>query len=261
VPRPIRKDDAIFAALAEPTRRALMDALFEKDGRTLLDLESVIPGLSRFGVMMHLRVLENAGLLTTKRAGRFKHHYLNAAPLALIYDRWVHKYLQSTASALISLKRQLEEEQLVPTSARHVTKIAIRSTPERVWQAITDPEFSKQYYYGAANRSDWTVGSRWTSEGPAGELYLEGQVLEAEPPKRLAHTFHVVHEPGAAADPPSRVTWEIVEERPGICVVTVTHDGFGSEDSPSFGYATGWPWILSGMKTLLETGSPLQRAV
>lgn len=251
------KDDAIFAALAEPTRRALLDALFRADGRTLTDLESVIPGLSRFGVMMHLRVLEKAGLLTTRKAGRFKHHYLNAAPLARIYDRWVHKYLQPTASALSSLKHRLEEEQMTSAPARHVTKIAIRTTPEKVWQAITDPEFSKHYYYGAANRSKWSTGARWTSEGPAGELYLEGKVLESDPPKRLVHTFHVVHQAGAAADPPSRVTWEIAEDPAGICVVTVTHDGFASENSPSFGYATGWPWILSGMKTLLETGTPL----
>jgi uncharacterized protein YndB with AHSA1/START domain len=238
-----------------------MDALFEADGRTLLDLEALAPDLSRFGVMMHLRVLENAGLVTTKKSGRFKYHYLNAAPLALIYDRWVHKYLQPTVGALSSLKRRLEEEQLASAPVRHVTTLAIRTTPERAWQAITDPEFSRQYYYGAANRSAWTVGARWTSEGPEGELYLEGEVLEVNPPKRLVHSFHVVHEARAAADPPSRVTWEIVEERPGICVVTVTHDGFGSHDSPSFGYATGWPWILSGMKTLLETGTPLQRAV
>ncbi len=250
-------DEAIFRALADPTRRLILDSLFKRDGRTLGELQAEIRSLSRFGVMTHVRVLERAGLLTTRKSGRFKYHYLNAATIGLVYDRWVHKYLQPVVGALSTVKRRLEEETLHSSRASHVNTVFVRTTADRLWHAITDPEFTIQYWYGAANRSEWKSGSRWTSEGPEGELYLEGQILESDPPRKLVHSFHVVHEPKAAADAPSTVTWEISAQENGICRLTVTHDGFTSVDSPSFLYSNGWPWILSGLKTVLETGHPM----
>ncbi len=98
----------MFKALADPTRRLLLDRLFERDGRTLTELESELE-MTRFGVMKHLRVLEEAGLVTTRRAGREKHHYLNPVPIRLIHDRWIDKYTERFASALADLKTQLEE--------------------------------------------------------------------------------------------------------------------------------------------------------
>ena len=105
----MRDDDQIFKALADPTRRHLLDRLFERDGRTLTELESKLK-MTRFGVMKHLRVLEEAGLVVTRRQGREKHHFLNALPIRLIHDRWIDKYAERRVSALADLKSKLEEE-------------------------------------------------------------------------------------------------------------------------------------------------------
>jgi DNA-binding transcriptional ArsR family regulator len=102
-------DDMVFKALADPTRRFLLDRLFERDGRTLNDLESQVE-MSRFGVMKHLKVLEEAGLVVTQKSGREKLHYLNAVPIRLIHDRWIDKYTERQVTALIDLKTQLERE-------------------------------------------------------------------------------------------------------------------------------------------------------
>ena len=102
-------DDRVFRALADPSRRLLLDRLFERDGRALGELELELPEMTRFGVMKHLRVLEEAGLVTTRRAGRSKHHYLNPVPIRLIHDRWIDKYREPRVSALAELKTRLEE--------------------------------------------------------------------------------------------------------------------------------------------------------
>lgn len=103
-------DDHVFKALADPTRRLLLDRLFERDGRTLTDLESDME-MTRFGVMKHLRVLEEAGLVVTRRSGREKLHFLNPVPIRLIHDRWIDKYTEGPASLLASLKNALEEDE------------------------------------------------------------------------------------------------------------------------------------------------------
>jgi DNA-binding transcriptional ArsR family regulator len=103
----VTDDDRVFKALADPTRRLLLDRLFERDGRTLTELESELE-MSRFGVMKHLRVLEDAGVVLTRREGRAKHHFLNPVPIRLIHDRWIDKYTERRASALANLKHELE---------------------------------------------------------------------------------------------------------------------------------------------------------
>ena len=100
-------DDRIFKALADPTRRFLLDRLFKRDGRTLTELESEL-AMTRFGVMKHLRVLEEAGLVVTRRSGREKLHFLNPVPIRQVHDRWIHKYAEPFASALADLKKELE---------------------------------------------------------------------------------------------------------------------------------------------------------
>ncbi len=100
--------DEVFKALADPTRRALLDALFAEDGQTLTSLEQRLP-MSRFGVMKHLKVLEEAGLVVTRRQGREKLHYLNPVPIQLVHDRWVSKFAQPWTAALVELKQQLED--------------------------------------------------------------------------------------------------------------------------------------------------------
>jgi DNA-binding transcriptional ArsR family regulator len=102
-------DDRVFRALADPTRRFLLDLLFQRDGRTLTEMESELE-MTRFGVMKHLRVLEDAGLVVTRRSGREKLHFLNVVPIRLIHDRWIDKFTERRVSALTDLKRQLEEE-------------------------------------------------------------------------------------------------------------------------------------------------------
>src|SRR5712691_10782137 len=129
-------DDPVFRALAGPTRRHLLDRLFERDGRTLTELESELE-MTRFGVMKHLRVLEDAGLVVTRKAGREKLHFLNPVPIRLIHDRWIDKYTERHVSALANLKSELENEAwrspkkpqpLARTGRRNRWKRSTRST-------------------------------------------------------------------------------------------------------------------------------------
>src|SRR5436853_2514998 len=131
-------DDRVFKALADPTRRFLLDRLFARDGRTLSELESALE-MTRFGVMKHLRLLEAAGLVVTRKAGREKLHYLNPVPIQLIHDRWVSKYTRPRAAALAALKQELEGGQTM-AAPKQVYQVYIRATPEQVWDAITRPE-------------------------------------------------------------------------------------------------------------------------
>jgi DNA-binding transcriptional ArsR family regulator len=119
--------DAVFKALADPTRRSLLDELFEQDGQTLSALEQGLP-MSRFGVMKHLRVLEEAGLVATRRNGREKLHFLNPVPIRLVHDRWVSKYAEPLAATLSGIKRELEEED----DGRQVRGRRRRGNPEGV---------------------------------------------------------------------------------------------------------------------------------
>src|ERR1700681_3298078 len=135
--------DAVFKALADTTRRSLLDELFKLDGQTLSALEQRLP-MTRFGVMKHLKVLEEAGLVTTKKRGREKLHFLNSVPIRLVHDRWVSKYAEPWAAGLSDLKQRME------SSMEKVFEIYIRTTPERLWEAITDPDIRAQYNFGAA---------------------------------------------------------------------------------------------------------------
>ncbi len=105
----MQDDDPVFKALADPTRRLLLDRLFERDGRTLIELEAEVPDLTRFGVMRHLAVLEDAGLVVTRKQGRYKQHYLNPVPVAMIAERWMGKYRERHAAALLDLRQRMEE--------------------------------------------------------------------------------------------------------------------------------------------------------
>jgi uncharacterized protein YndB with AHSA1/START domain len=242
-------DEEIFRALADPSRRALLDALRERDGQALSELEQSLPGMTRFGVMKHLRVLADASLITTRRDGRRKLHYLNAVPIRLIYDRWVSKYTEPWAAALTGLKRTLEEPM------EKVYEIYIKTTPERLWQAITDPEQRAKYNFGTRQTSDWTPGSRYEAGHPAAPGLLgEGENLEVDPPRRLVQTMRALWSDEAKAEGFSRVTWEI-EPVGDSCRLLVIHDQL-REGALEELYG-GWPMILSGLKTWLETGELL----
>ena len=243
--------DEVFKALADPTRRALLDELFEHDGQTLTALEQRLP-MTRFGVMKHLKVLEEAGLVVTRRQGREKLHFLNPVPIRLIHDRWVSKYAEPWAAGLSELKTDLEKEGAV---MEKVYEIYIRTTPERLWEAITDPEQRAKYNFGMGVQSDWTPGSTYvsTAELAPGPL-AEGINVEVDPPRRLVQTFTALWGEDVKAEGESRVTWEI-EQIEDSCRLTVVHDQLreGANDQ-LFG---GWPMILSGLKTWLESGDVL----
>jgi len=243
--------DMVFRALADPTRRSLLDELFKADGQTLSALERRLP-MTRFGVMKHLKVLEQAGLVTTKRRGREKLHYLNPVPIRLVHDRWVSKYAEPWAAGLSRLKHDIEENDM-----EKVFEIYIKTTPERLWEAIVDDEQRRKYNFGVGVESDWTTGSGYTAAS-ASTLIAEGENLNVEPPRRLVQSFNARWGDGADGDVnsegTSRVTWDI-EPVGDSCRLTVTHDQL--REGANEELYGGWPMILSGLKTLLETGELL----
>src|SRR5687767_4738818 len=137
----LRGMDAVFKALADPTRRSLLDELFQEDGQTLSALEERLP-MTRFGVMKHLKVLEEAGLVVARKRGREKLHFLNAVPIRLVHDRWVSKFAEPWAATLSELKTSIEE-----ATMEKVFEIYIKTTPERLWQALTDSEMRAKYSF------------------------------------------------------------------------------------------------------------------
>jgi uncharacterized protein YndB with AHSA1/START domain len=241
--------DDVFRALADPTRRNLLDELFREDGQSLTALEERLP-MTRFGVMKHLKVLEEAHLVTTKKRGREKLHFLNPVPIRLIHDRWVSKYAEPWAATLTGLKRDLEEDGM-----EKVFEIYIKTTPERLWEAITNQELRQRYSFGVGVHSDWAQGSAYQSvHQQAGIAIAEGENLEVDPPNRLVQSFTALWSDDVKSEGTSRVTWDI-EQVEDSCRLTVTHDQLreGANDE-LYG---GWPMILSGLKTLLETGEDL----
>ena len=241
-------DDDVFRALADPTRRRLLDALFVEDGQTLIALTGR-GSMSRFGVMKHLKQLEAAGLIVTRRRGREKLHFLNAVPIRVVHDRWVSKYAEPWAAGLSDLKTRLE------SPMEKVFEIYIKASPERVWDAITDPAVRAKYNFGAGIRSDWRPGAPLSFGSPnANGLLGEGEVLEVDPPRRLVHTMVALWGDDVKEEGFSRITWQI-EQVGDSCHVTVTHDQM--REGANEQLYGGWPMILSGLKTWLETGALL----
>src|SRR5258708_14434460 len=160
----------VFKALADPTRRKLLDKLFEEDGLTLSALEKRVP-MRRCSVMKHLKLLEEAGLIVTRRQGREKLHFLNAVPIRLIHDRWVNKFTAPWVAALSDLKHSLEDRTM-----KKVFEIYIKTTPVRLWKAITDTEMRRKYNFGVVVTSDWTPSSRYEGLG-GGKPILEVEML------------------------------------------------------------------------------------
>ncbi len=240
--------DVVFRALADPTRRSLLDELFRKDGQTLSALEERF-SMTRFGVMKHLKQLEEAGMVVTRRRGREKLHYLNPVPIRLVHDRWVSKYAEPWVAALSGLKDRLEHPM------EKVFEIYIRTTPERLWEAITDAEIRSKYNFGSRVTSDWTPGSRFEMNHPAADGPLgEGENLEVDPPRRLVQNMVALWSDDVKSEGTSRVTWEI-EQIDDSCRLTVTHDQL--REGANEELYGGWPMILSGLKTWLETGDLL----
>jgi uncharacterized protein YndB with AHSA1/START domain/DNA-binding transcriptional ArsR family regulator len=251
--------ESVFRALADVNRRKLLDRLYERDGQTLTELVDCLPAMTRFGVMKHLRLLEEAGLLITRRDGRQKLHYLNAVPIRLIHDRWIGKYRKARAAALAELKIDLEEESMrsVDTRPAQVYAVFIKAPQAKVWEAITKPEFTHRYLYGGEPNTTWKPGSRllWTEHGSGHEL-VDGEVIEFDKPNRLVFSWIVKYDPELTAEGASRVTYEL-SEKDGLTKVTIVHDDFPQGSKVYDNVAGGWPYVLSGLKTLVETGAPM----
>jgi uncharacterized protein YndB with AHSA1/START domain len=241
--------DDVFRALADPTRRALLDELFRQDGQTLSALEQRLP-MTRFGVMKHLKVLEEAGLVVAQRRGREKLHFLNAVPIRLVHDRWVSKYAEPWAAGLSELKTRLE------ATMEKLFEIYVKTTPERLWEALVTSDLRERYTFGVGIESDWTPGSRYAARhAGAGVEISEGENLEVDPPRRLVQSFQALWSDEVKAAGTSRVTYEIEPVGEDSCRLLVTHDQLPEDANPEL-YG-GWPMILSGLKTLLETGETL----
>jgi uncharacterized protein YndB with AHSA1/START domain/DNA-binding transcriptional ArsR family regulator len=257
-------DDEVFRALGDTSRRTLLDRLFERDGQTLGDLGEALPEMTRFGVMKHLRVLEEANLVTSRKVGRERHHYLNPIPIRQIHDRWLDRYAVRAADLLTDLKTILEIDPMTlpdtaatgaETAPRHVFATYIRATPEAIWQALTESDFTTRYWYGGTVHSDWNPGSPWELRTSGGQVGITGEILESDAPKRLAVTYNQAWAGGG--EPPSRVTFEIEAAGPGIQKLTVVHETDPGTTTRIAEVAAGWPFIIAGLKTLLETGEPL----
>jgi uncharacterized protein YndB with AHSA1/START domain len=252
--------DEVFKALADPTRRALLDELFREDGQPLRALEGRFT-MSRYGVMKHLRLLEEAGLVVTRKRGRETLHFLNPVPIRLVHDRWVSKYAEPVVAALSSLKSDLEK------TMEKIYEIYIRTTPERLWQALTSADDRPHFQFGntvsidgangrhPAGPEDWTVGARLEMSNPkAGFVLGSGEVLESDPPHRLVTTMEAAWDDDVKAEGTSRITYEI-EAVVDSCHLTLTHDQL--REGANEQLYGGWPMILSGLKTWLETGADL----
>jgi DNA-binding transcriptional ArsR family regulator/uncharacterized protein YndB with AHSA1/START domain len=233
--------DDIFKALGDPTRRMILDLLRQRDGRTVTEIEEQID-MTRFGVMKHLGVLEDVGLLTARREGRFKYLHLNVVPLQQVMDRWIDPMLRPWARRLNDLKQTLEGETAMnaataPAPVVYQTETYIRTTPERLWQALTDPKDTANYYFSY----------QW----PDGKEMLSGEILEVDPPRKLVTTF--IPHFGGPAPQPTRVTY-VLEPMGDLVRLVLTHEGLTEAD---VGIRSGWVKIFNQLKTWLETGKPL----
>jgi uncharacterized protein YndB with AHSA1/START domain len=246
----------VFRALADPGRRVLLDRLFERDGQTLGELCAHLPEMTRFGVMKHLAVLEGANLVTTVKVGREKRHYLNPVPIRLVHDRWTGKFAEPIVAAMSTLKHHLERP-MDPID--HVYATFIKAPPERVWRAITDGDDTVRYYYGTRVASDWAAGSPITYTYPDGTVAADGQVLSIEPGRSVTMAFQPRWSPEIEAEGPVRMTWAVEAAEHGTSKLTVTSALVpGSRADGEF--RDGNAYIVSGMKTFLETGAPLAPA-
>ena len=255
--------DEVFKALADPSRRLLLDRLNATGGQSLRDLCAGLD-MARQSVSKHLAVLEAANLVTTVWRGREKLHYLNAAPIAEISDRWINRYHRRRVSALAGLKRSLEDPWMAKPEFVYVTYV--RTTPERLWEALTDPAFTRRYW-GCSFETDWKEGSSYRLEQKGVRIAdAEQLVLIADPPRRLSYTWHTFTPELAAAfgwsdeflakvaaEGRSTVTFDI--EPDGEMVrLSVVHEGFEEGSVVLESVSGGWPRVLANLKTFLETG-------
>jgi len=248
--------DEVFKAIGDPHRRLLLDKLYEQDGQTLGELCAYLPEMTRYGVMNHLRILEEAELINTLKQGRSKYHYLNPVPIKLIHDRWISRYAEPRVGAIAGIKARLETGEQEMDKPVHIYKSYISATVEEVWDAIINPDKTVQYFYGTLVDSDWEVGSSMNYYYPDGRQASEGQILSIDAPKRMEITFHALWDEELKAEGPAREVWALVEVNGMVELSVELYDV--SEDSKTLeDFSQGFPYIISGLKSLVETGKGL----
>lgn len=247
--------DGVFKAINDPSRRLLLDVLFEEDGQSLGALCEHLGEMTRFGVMSHLGVLEDAGLITTRKVGRSKLHFLNPVPIREIHDRWISKFAEPTVSAIAGIKRRLEGD-VQMSQPVHVYQAYIGAPVDAVWNALVDGDITVQYFYGTKVESGWEVGDAIRYLADDGSVVADGEVLAIDAPHKLEMMFHARWDPDLEAEGPVREVW-IVEEAGPMTRLAVELYDIGVETKTYTDFTNGFPFIISGLKTLLETGKPM----
>jgi uncharacterized protein YndB with AHSA1/START domain len=277
----------VFKALADESRRQILDIVKGDEGISVNGVAEHFE-FSRFAVMKHLRILEEANLLRIEKDGRFRKIHINAIPIQMIYDRWLSQYSRHWASGLTRLKYELESKAAASTSVyaaaslpkgfqrkplgvtkenvmekeiKQVYVMYIRASIEKLWDALVKAELTPEWFAGMAVKFEPKVGAALTYEakGPDGNemALVKGKVLELEPKKKLAYTFSLQVDEKVRADKESRVKYELEPSGDSI-KLTVTHDQFETETPSYHGTSAGWPMHLSTLKTWVETGKALE---
>ncbi len=245
--------DSIFKALADPTRRMLLDSLRARPGQSLQDLEGQLD-MTRFGVMKHLGVLEEAKLVISHKKGRFKYHYLNALPLQETIDRWVEPLLQQPAArAVTHLKSQLEGTTEM-TKPDFMMQTYINCTQDALWDALTDPDAAVQYNFVAS--SCVREGNALVYRTPDNNLMLICTETKLTPKTRIESTFEP-HWAGPEVELETSHFVYLIEPQGDNCMLTVEHYDVPAGQE---GVADGWHRTLAGLKTYLETGRAVKFA-
>jgi uncharacterized protein YndB with AHSA1/START domain/DNA-binding transcriptional ArsR family regulator len=267
--------DAVFKALADPTRRLLLDRLRAENGQTLGELCARL-GMTRQSATQHLDLLVRANLVTVLRRGRERLHYLNPVPIHEIQERWISGFEQPWLRALSTIRNQAEEYAMISTDATPAATVGatpaassaavpayvyvtyIRATAEQVWAALTNADLSAQYW-GQAAVSDFETGSDWQLRSPedASAVKVVGKVVKSDRPTKLVLTFEDAPDSQPPRDP-SVVTF-LVEPHEDIVRLTVTHENLANVEQFG-GISRGWPGVLANLKSLLETGAVLPQA-
>ena len=258
----------VFRALADPTRRAILDALFAADGQSVGALCALFPEMTRFGVRKHLRVLEEANLVAAVKSGRARLHYLNPVPLAQIAHRWTSKYAAPFAAALVDLDDRLthpatgKSREAVMNRAEHVYQIYIAAPPDQVWTAITDSEWTRRYFHRTAFVEPPVAGRPYRKVLPDGRPASEGMIEELTPPAdgrpgRFVHTWHILYDEAMSAEPAGRVEWLVETAGEGLTRVRLVHSGLEQSPLTWENVKDGWVWVLDALKTVIETGRSL----
>jgi len=242
--------DAIFKALNDPARRALIDSLRATDGQTLSELEAQLD-MSRFGVMKHLKTLQDAQLVVARKSGRFKYHYLNILPLQEVINRWINPLLAPQAQAVTHLKARLERDN-TKNRPDVVMQTFIRCSVDTLWDALTDAATMGNWHFLSpkVERS----GDTLIYYTPDGHIMMKSRTLSLEPKSRIEATFEPNWEGGGA---PSRSVFLIDAEGPN-CRLTIEHYDLTFAVVQGEGVADGWTRWAAGLKTWIETGQGIR---